>query len=331
MEITVIKGEKNTFIATVKLTKAEVAERISEAVEHESQNVEVKGFRKGKAPLELVKKQIDFAHLRSHVLNHLIPEIYSKIVKENKIAPIINPRVEIIAFAEDQEAELKITLVEKPTIKIGDYKKGLEEKIRQKAKSPVTKAKEAKSTETSQSKDMHSDSQSEEQAPKSPANNDSDKSAKDEVIELLNDEIVDVIVANSTVELPDLLIEEETNRMVSGLVDQITKLGLNLEQYLTSIKKSPEDVRSEYKKIAEQTLHADFAITQIAIDNSYQVDDTEIKATIEAVSDEKTREQLAKPEQTIYIRAILTKAKTLNKLAEYARECYNKNSDTKSN
>lgn len=268
----------------------------------------------------MVKKQLDFTHLRGHVLNHLIPEIYSQIVKENKIAPIINPRVEIITFAEDQDAELKITLVEKPPIKIGDYKKGLADKITQKAKEQKSSI-----TTADQTDKPIQDANTDGGDPKTnvPENqNQKENKQESSIVELLNDEIVDVVVANSTVELPDILIEEETNRMITGLVDQITRLGLNLEQYLQSVKKSPEELRADYQKIATQTLHADFAITQIAIDNNYSVDDAEIDTTINAVTDPKAKEELSKPEQRIYIRAILTKAKTLNKLAEYAKECY---------
>ncbi len=275
MKITVNKEPKNTYKIEVIVPKEKVAEYLEEALHHEAENVEVKGFRKGKAPINLVKEQLGIDKLRSHALNHLLPEIYKQIINENKINPIINPRFDLKKFVENEDLELMVVLVERPEIKINDYISGLKKKYSEKKE------------------------------------------------DLTNEEVVEVILNNSTVDVSNVLIEEETDRMMSSLLEQTEKMGITLDKYLEAVKKSPEEVRAEYIEIAEKSLRGDFALTEIAIKEGYTVSDEEIEETIKAVPDDNSREELRKPEQKYYIKAVLTKGKTLAKLAEIAKNIEN--------
>src|SRR5690242_17363655 len=46
---------------------------------------EVKGFRKGKAPVAMVEAQSDKSKLYSHVLDHLLSPAYSQVIHDNKL------------------------------------------------------------------------------------------------------------------------------------------------------------------------------------------------------------------------------------------------------
>ena len=292
MEIKVNKGEKNTYSVEIVVPAVDVEAGLKEALEHEAESVEIKGFRKGKAPLDLVKEQMDPSKLRGHVLNHMLPGIYSRVITENKIRPIVDPKFEIIQFEDEKDLILKMILIEKPNIVLKDFKPALKEKY---------KSKNAKKEETSkeESKEKRED--------KVPS-------------ELSNEEVVEVIVKNSEVDLADELVKEETDRMLANMIDQINKMGINLEQYLSSVKKSAEEMRAQYMDTAKRTLHADFAVTEIAFAEKIVITDEDVTQSIGAIPDEKTREMLSTPEQKMYVKAILTKAKTLEKLAEMAKE-----------
>ncbi len=270
MEFEVKKGDNNTYTVKTTIPASDVQRQIDHALEHEAEHVEIKGFRKGKAPLNLVKEKIDPSKLRSHALNHILPEAYSQIIKEYKIQPIIDPRFEIVQFEEGKDLIVNVVLIERPFVKLKDYQSALQKKA--------------------------------------------DEKNKEE--NLTNEEVVEVIISNSEVGLAELLIEDEANRMLQSLIDQIARLGIDLDQYLKSIKKTAEEVRKEYLDIAKRTLHADFALTQIALDRDIKVTDEEIQKTINGVPDEKSREALSKPEQKAYIRAVLSKSKTIDILAK---------------
>ncbi len=292
MEIKVNKGEKNTYQVEVTIPASVVDEGLKEALTHEAENVEIKGFRKGKAPLDLVKESIDESKLRGHMLNHMLPEMYSRIITENKLRPIVDPKFEIVQFEEGKDLIIKMVLIEKPSIVLKEFKEALKAKY---------KSKNEKKEE-----------------PKEPESK--DKENKKEPLELSNEEVVEVLVSNSKVELAEELIKEETDRMIANMIDQINRMGINLEQYLSSVKKTAEQIRAEYMDTAKRTLHADFAVTEVAFTEKVTITDEDVEKSIEAVPDEKTREMLSKPDQKMYVKAILVKAKTLEKLAEIAKE-----------
>ena len=91
------------------------------AFEKLAKNVTVKGFRPGKAPLNLVKEKIDPMKVMDEAINSLLPSIYSEVLKEEDIHPYARPQVAVTKVS-DTELELKFTLVTAPQIELGQYK-----------------------------------------------------------------------------------------------------------------------------------------------------------------------------------------------------------------
>lgn len=91
------------------------------AFEKLAKNVTVKGFRPGKAPLNLVKEKIDPMKVMDEAINSLLPSIYSEVLKEEDIHPYARPEVAVTKIS-DTELELKFTLVTAPQVELGQYK-----------------------------------------------------------------------------------------------------------------------------------------------------------------------------------------------------------------
>ena len=89
-----------------------------------AENVTVDGFRKGKAPKNLVKDKIDPMKVMDEAINALLPKIYEEILTEDKIRPFARPAVDVTKVS-DTELEVKFILVTAPEVKLGAYK-GLE-------------------------------------------------------------------------------------------------------------------------------------------------------------------------------------------------------------
>ena len=75
-----------------------VKETYNEVLGDFSKSVEIKGFRKGNAPIDLVEKSLDPAKVNGEVVNKLLEKYYIQALKENKINPLSNPKVEIKKF-----------------------------------------------------------------------------------------------------------------------------------------------------------------------------------------------------------------------------------------
>ena len=89
-----------------------------------AENVTVDGFRKGKAPRNLIEKKIDTMRVLDEAINALLPKIYEEILTEDKIRPYARPQVDVTKVS-DTELEVKFVLVTAPEVKLGKYK-GLE-------------------------------------------------------------------------------------------------------------------------------------------------------------------------------------------------------------
>jgi len=127
LKLAVMKSTvENQPKATIKLTVVVPADRVKETHDHVLQefaeNMTIEGFRKGKAPLDIVKKNVKEADLNGEIVNHLIREYYVAAIKEHHLTPIGNPKVTIKKFEPDADFEFEAITPLKPEVKLGDYK-----------------------------------------------------------------------------------------------------------------------------------------------------------------------------------------------------------------
>src|SRR6202165_2693205 len=81
----------------------------------------VPGFRKGKAPLSLIKKR--FAEdIKGEVLQSLVPERVEKAVNEQKLSPVSQPQVDKLDFNEGQPLKFRAVFEVLPEFELGNYK-----------------------------------------------------------------------------------------------------------------------------------------------------------------------------------------------------------------
>ncbi len=84
-------------------------------------NVTVDGFRKGKAPANLVKARVDQVKVMDEAINGLLPTIYQDIIEKDGIHPYAQPKVDVTKLS-DTELEVKFVIVTAPEVKLGAYK-----------------------------------------------------------------------------------------------------------------------------------------------------------------------------------------------------------------
>lgn len=85
-----------------------------------TKKVKIDGFRPGKAPRDMVMKKYG-ADIMIDAANSLIDKEYRRIILEDKIIPVVEPKIELVKSTED-ELEVKFTFITTPTVKLGEYK-----------------------------------------------------------------------------------------------------------------------------------------------------------------------------------------------------------------
>ena len=110
----------------VKLTFNIEAEKFEEAMKKvyakTAKYFNIPGFRKGKAPMQLVERQYGSAIFYEDAFNELVPDIYDEAIKENKIEAVSRPNIDIVQMEKGKELIFTATVETKPEVELGKYK-----------------------------------------------------------------------------------------------------------------------------------------------------------------------------------------------------------------
>ena len=105
----------------VEVPPDEVAKRIEEGYAEVRKMVPLRGFRKGKAPMSMVKRLFK-DHVEGEVAEHLVKESIAEAVKENNLRVLSMPRIDGAKIAEGREFAFTATFEVVPEVTPADYK-----------------------------------------------------------------------------------------------------------------------------------------------------------------------------------------------------------------
>lgn len=95
---------------------------LNKSFKKRSNSVSIPGFRKGKVTKEMYIKHFGIETLYMDAVDEALPLAYDKLLKENeKLAPAATPGVDI-KKVDEKGIEVEFTIVEKPKVKLGEYK-----------------------------------------------------------------------------------------------------------------------------------------------------------------------------------------------------------------
>lgn len=269
---TLTREQDGTIKLTITVPKADIQKATEDVVANAVKNADIKGFRKGKAPRKLVEETINQDKLREEVLRTVLPPLYMKAVQENNIRPIMNPKIHMEKLEEGKDWIITAVTAEMPEITLGKYKDEVK-KITAKSKI-VLPGKEDKPQEPNM------------------------------------DDILKAVLESTKATIPAILVQQEADRLLSQMFDEIKKLGLTLDQYMQSTGKKPEELRAEYETKAANDMKLEFALQKIAEEEKLQVEEKDIT---EAINQAKDPAEKASMEQNRYLLAsILRQRKTLD-------------------
>jgi len=120
MKVSTEPVENRQVAVNIEMEPAEVDKYLDRAYSRLVKKVAVPGFRKGKAPRDVLERHIGKDALFEEALEDLIPRAYKEALDEQKIEPIDQPSFELI---KTEPLIFKAVVPLKPEVKLGDYKK----------------------------------------------------------------------------------------------------------------------------------------------------------------------------------------------------------------
>ena len=116
MKVTIEKKGLNKDLK-VFIDKKTINTYLEEKYEEIKKNVVLKGFRPGKVPKEVLKRQFGKA-VYGEVLDKVLKDTTTKALNENKIKPAGQPKIDLKSFGENKDLEYIISVTELPKVNI---------------------------------------------------------------------------------------------------------------------------------------------------------------------------------------------------------------------
>ena len=123
--MSLVKNEKieaNKVEIHLSIDAKTFSDEINKIYKKESKNFSIHGFRKGKAPRNLVEKMYGEDMFYQDAINELLPAEYDAAMTELNLEPVDRPEVEIVSADKENGVEVKMVITVKPEVKVGEYK-----------------------------------------------------------------------------------------------------------------------------------------------------------------------------------------------------------------
>jgi trigger factor len=112
------EGLKHEFVVTV--SKQVVDEQRHLKLVEIGKTAKMPGFRPGKIPMQVVEK-MHGAAARAEAVDKVISDAAEQTLSERKLRPAMQPKIELVAFAEDKDVEFKMAVEVLPEVTPGDF------------------------------------------------------------------------------------------------------------------------------------------------------------------------------------------------------------------
>ena len=118
MKVTSEKLPGSQVLLNIEVDEAAVDKSVEQAYRRLAAQVNIPGFRRGKAPRHLIERYVGKDTLLQEGVEKLVPDVYRQAVEETGIQPIDQPELDVVQM---RPLIIKATVPVEPTVELGDY------------------------------------------------------------------------------------------------------------------------------------------------------------------------------------------------------------------
>jgi trigger factor len=148
-----------------------------------------------------------------------------------------------------------------------------------------------------------------------------ERNALDKARHEFADKIIEYATANATLELPDILVEQEIEIMHDELRGTLARQGIDEESYLKVVEKTEADLHADFRPRAEKRVKVLLVLSKVAEEEGIEIADREVEAEVR-----RARERYGNDKRTIayfegergrsFIRSTLRRSRLVEKLVD---------------
>ena len=122
MNTTIEKQSDNVVKVNIEIPAKEAVTYYNNAAKKLAQYVNIPGFRKGKAPRNIVEQNIGEDRIKHEALESALPKIFSDVIKDNDFDVVAQPYVESYDYKIGEDLKITAKIELRPEVTLGEYK-----------------------------------------------------------------------------------------------------------------------------------------------------------------------------------------------------------------
>ena len=296
-----------------------------------AEQIEIDGFRKGKAPHEAVESHVGQMSILQEAAQAALGDVYPAIVLEKKLKVLGYPQISITKIGHGSELGFTITTAVIPEVTLSDYKKIAAKHNKEEIKIEVSEQELEESID--RMRNMYAHSMGSEQKKGDPDVEHDLPELTDEFVGKLGDyktvkefrekfteelrshkeieeqgkrreNMVLEISKDSSFEVPAVMVEAEIDKMLGAMREDVSRMGLEYDKWLEHSGKTEEDMRTEMKDDARDRARADVVLKEISLAEKLVPDQDKINeqvAKIQEAHPDAPEENIRAYVENIYI------------------------------
>ncbi|MDB4984682.1 MAG: tig, trigger factor, trigger factor [Patescibacteria group bacterium] len=310
--------------------------------------VKIDGFREGKVPANMIEKHVGEMGILEQMAELAISDAYPTVIIDNKIEAIGRPEIHIKKIAKGNDLEFSVITAVVPKIDLGDYKKIAKSTNKETISVEVTddevdgSIKELRQMRAHHLMHEHGHDHTDHnhaniEEKDLPALDDefvktlgafeSVEDFKTKLRENLAKEktrqenekkritMIDGIIEGASIDLPDLLVDIELDKMMSQFAYDISMTGMTMDDYLKRIEKTEDALKAEWRINAEKRAKMQLILDKVAEDEKLEPNQEEIQSeTAKILEMYKDAQDVSEERVRAYVTQILTNAKAFEYL-----------------
>ena len=295
MKVEIIKkselGRELNFIVekeVVDETKRKILDEIKK-------DAEIDGFRKGKAPDDLIEKKYSSA-IQEQLLRKLVTDSYINAIKENNLNSIVEPDIYDVKFDDNGNLLFKAYIEEKPDVKIEKYKEIPVKKVKPKEVTEKMVEDVLKEWEKTPEMKVALIDMEKRKAWKEKAREQLIAYSKARAEMEEEKQLWDELMKNIKFPVPEKLVNERAIRYTE---EQLKAMNLE-NKSKEEVEKIAKEIFQKVKPMAEEDVKKYFILEKISELENINVDEKDVEERIEHISRvigqpyEKVKEQIEK-------------------------------------
>ncbi|MBQ8764684.1 MAG: trigger factor [Clostridia bacterium] len=114
--------EDKRMYLEIEIDSTQFEEAMERSYKKNVKQINIPGFRKGKAPRKIIEKYYTEAIFYDDAINFAVPGAYDKAVEESGIEPVEMPEIDIVKLEKGENFVFSALVTVRPEVTLGDYK-----------------------------------------------------------------------------------------------------------------------------------------------------------------------------------------------------------------